>query len=49
MLTVADILARTGSSSGRGRGPAACTHPVRWVHTSELDDPTPWLRAASCC
>jgi DNA-binding PucR family transcriptional regulator len=44
MLTVADIvgiealrITVRGGRSGAGR-------PVRWVHISELDDPTPWLR-----
>jgi purine catabolism regulator len=44
VLTVADILgigqlelSLTGGAAGTGR-------PVRWAHTSELDDPTPWLR-----
>jgi len=23
--------------------PNRCTNPVRWVHISELEDPTPWL------
>ena len=44
MLTVSDIvgiealkITLRGGRSGAGR-------PVRWVHISELDDPTPWLR-----
>jgi len=44
MLTVADILGidqleltLVGGTAGTGRA-------VRWAHTSELDDPTPWLR-----
>jgi DNA-binding PucR family transcriptional regulator len=44
MLTVADILgieqlelSLVGGAAGTGRA-------VRWAHTSELDDPTPWLR-----
>jgi PucR family transcriptional regulator, purine catabolism regulatory protein len=44
VLTVSDIvgiealeITLRGGRSGMGR-------PVRWVHISELDDPTPWLR-----
>jgi purine catabolism regulator len=44
VLTVSDIvgiealkITLRGGRSGAGR-------PVRWVHISELDDPTPWLR-----
>jgi len=44
MLTVADILATDGLDLTLQAGAGGCTHPVRWVHTSELGDPTPWLR-----
>src|SRR5689334_25071735 len=44
MLTVADILAQDGLDLTLRAGAGGCSHPVRWVHTSELDDPTPWLR-----
>jgi PucR family transcriptional regulator, purine catabolism regulatory protein len=44
VLTVSDVvgiealkITLRGGRSGTGR-------PVRWVHISELDDPTPWLR-----
>jgi purine catabolism regulator len=30
-------------------GAAGAARPVRWVHISELPDPTPFLSAASCC
>ena len=48
VLNVADILAIASSSCAWPAAPAPCT-PVRWVHTSELDDPTPGCAAASCC
>ena len=44
MLTVADILAQDGLDLTLRAGAGGRSHPVRWVHTSELDDPTPWLR-----
>src|SRR3954453_18004906 len=44
MLTVADILAIENLELRRAGGGAGLHRPVRGVHTSELDDPTPWLR-----
>ena len=44
MLTVADILAIENLELRRVGGAAGVHRPVRGVHTSELDDPTPWLR-----
>jgi purine catabolism regulator len=44
MLTVADILAIENLDLRRVGGGAGLHRPVRGVHTSELDDPTPWLR-----
>jgi purine catabolism regulator len=44
MLTVADIVhTETLRLTLRG-GAAGSDRPVRWVHISELPDPTPWLR-----
>jgi len=41
MLTVQSLLDELGLDlAAGGRGAAA---PVRWVHISELEDPTPWL------
>ena len=44
MLTVADILGIADLELRLAGGSDAVRRPVRWVHTSELDDPTPWLR-----
>jgi purine catabolism regulator len=41
MLTVRDLLA--GLDVRLHTGEAALDLPVRWVHISELEDPTPWL------
>ncbi len=41
MLTVRDLLAELEVSVLAGD--AGLELPVRWVHISELDDPTPWL------
>ena len=41
MLTVRELLADLDVTV-RG-GAAGLAHPVRWVHSSELLDPTPWL------
>ena len=35
--------ARRARPRPRGRAPSAAAAPVRWVHISELEDPTPWL------
>jgi DNA-binding PucR family transcriptional regulator len=44
LLNVADILEIRELELRLGGGAGAVQNPVRWVHTSELDDPTPWLR-----
>lgn len=44
MLSVADIVAIDALRITVRGGAAGCERPVRWVHISELDDPTPWLR-----
>lgn len=41
MLTVTDLSEEMGLSLVAGQG-AACA-PIRWVHITELADPTPWL------
>jgi purine catabolism regulator len=41
MLTVRGLVAETGLELVTGEG--AADAPVRWVHISELPDPTPWL------
>jgi purine catabolism regulator len=41
-LTVASLIAELGLELASGQD-AAQTH-VRWVHSTELQDPTPWLR-----
>ncbi|MEA2155152.1 MAG: hypothetical protein QOE11_1292 [Solirubrobacteraceae bacterium] len=42
MLTVADLVAELGLRLLSAE--AAAGAPVRWVHSTELLDPTPWLR-----
>jgi purine catabolism regulator len=41
MLTVRDLI--SGLDVRLHTGEAALDLPVRWVHISELEDPTPWL------
>src|SRR5829696_1565534 len=41
MLTVRELVAETGLELAIGGDGADA--PVRWVHISELPDPTPWL------
>ncbi len=41
MLTVQSLLDELGLDLAAGS--AAAENPVRWVHISELEDPTPWL------
>jgi purine catabolism regulator len=41
MLTVKELVADAGLELEAGRG--AAETPVRWVHSTELLDPTPWL------
>jgi purine catabolism regulator len=43
-LTVRDILAVPGLALRLVAGEANVGRPVRWVHASELEDPTPWLK-----
>jgi DNA-binding PucR family transcriptional regulator len=44
VLSVADIVATEALQLVLRGGHAGSDRPVRWVHISELDDPTPWLR-----
>lgn len=43
-LTVGDILAVPPLALRLVAGQANVNRPVRWVHASELEDPTPWLK-----
>ena len=43
-LTVGDILEVPGLALRLVAGAAVLDRPVRWVHSSELEDPTPWLK-----
>ncbi|MGH2636857.1 MAG: PucR family transcriptional regulator ligand-binding domain-containing protein, partial [Actinomycetota bacterium] len=43
-VTVGDILNVPGLSLRLVAGGASADRPVRWVHSSELEDPTPWLK-----
>lgn len=42
-MTVKDLLAVADLSLVVVAGSAGLERPIRWVHTSELQDPTPWL------
>jgi len=44
VLTVRDILAVPGLALRLVAGESSTDRPVRWVHASELEDPTPWLK-----
>jgi len=43
-LTIRDILAVPGLALRLVAGEPSVDRPVRWVHSSELEDPTPWLK-----
>ncbi len=43
-LTVREILEVPGLALRLVGGEADLDRPVRWVHSSELEDPTPWLK-----
>jgi purine catabolism regulator len=43
-LTVGDILAVPALGLRLVAGERSLDRPVRWVHASELEDPTPWLK-----
>jgi DNA-binding PucR family transcriptional regulator len=43
-LTVRDIIAIPGLPLRLLAGDSRSGRPIRWVHASELEDPTPWLK-----
>jgi purine catabolism regulator len=43
-LTVRDILNAPGLALRLVAGETSADRPIRWVHASELEDPTPWLK-----
>lgn len=43
-VTVRDIVSIPGMPLRLLSGEAQTSRPVRWVHISELEDPTPWLK-----
>jgi purine catabolism regulator len=43
-VTVQDIVAIAGMPLRVLAGEAHTDRPIRWVHVSELEDPTPWLK-----
>jgi purine catabolism regulator len=43
-VTVKDIVAIPGMPLRMLAGAARADRPIRWVHVSELEDPTPWLK-----
>jgi PucR family transcriptional regulator, purine catabolism regulatory protein len=43
-VTVQDIVAIAGMPLRLLAGEAHIDRPIRWVHVSELEDPTPWLK-----
>lgn len=43
MLTVRDIVDLPGLELGLAAGAEGAGNAIRWVHVSELQDPTPWL------
>ena len=43
-LTVRDIVGIPGMPLRLLAGEDAADRPIRWVHASELEDPTPWLK-----
>jgi purine catabolism regulator len=43
VLRIRDILHTPGLGVGVAAGETGLDNPVRWIHVSELRDPTPWL------
>ena len=43
-VSVRDILEIPGMALRQVAGEAQSDRPIRWVHVSELEDPTPWLK-----
>ena len=43
-VTVRDLIGNPGMPLRLLAGEGHTTRPIRWVHASELEDPTPWLK-----
>src|SRR5438093_2409686 len=43
-LSVGDLLKTPGLDIRLMAGASGTSGPIRWVHVSELEDPTPWLK-----
>jgi purine catabolism regulator len=43
-FTIADLLGRPGLDVRLVGGSKGSSNAIRWVHVSELEDPTPWLK-----
>src|SRR5438132_1738477 len=43
-FTVGDLLQRSGLGISLVAGSGGLSNAIRWVHVSELEDPTPWLK-----
>lgn len=43
-VTVGDVLRTSGLDLRLLAGTRGLANPIRWVHVSELEDPTPWLK-----
>ena len=43
-FTVGDLLQRSGLGISLVAGSRGLSNAIRWVHVSELEDPTPWLK-----
>jgi purine catabolism regulator len=43
-LTVGELLGIPGLELNPAAGQAGLSNAIRWVHVSELEDPTPWLK-----
>jgi len=43
VLRIRDVVAAPGLGIGVAAGREGLANPVRWIHSSELRDPTPWL------
>jgi PucR family transcriptional regulator, purine catabolism regulatory protein len=45
-VTIKDILEVPGLALRLLAGAGGTDRPLRWVHVSELEDPTPWLKGS---
>lgn len=43
-ITIRDLIGNSDLGLEVAAGASGLDRPIRWVHTSELEDPTPWLR-----